>query len=228
LDEEADRTRAAEIAASWEENAGAWTAVVRAGAIPSRRAGTDAAILAAVRRSPGRRVLDVGCGEGWLVRALGERGVRSIGVDAVPALVERAREAGGGEFRVASYEEIAAGGLDVRADVVVANFALIGRESVEGLVRGVPRLLAPGGAFIVQTLHPLIATGDLPYADGWRAGSWAGFDASFSDPAPWYFRTMESWVRLLVESGFRLRELREPLHPATGRPASVVFVAEPG
>jgi hypothetical protein len=79
---------------------------------------------------------------------------------------------------------------------------------------------------VVQTLHPVVATGDAPYVDGWRAGSWAGFGAAFSDPAPWYFRTLASWVRLLDASGLRLRELREPVHPATGRPASAIFVAE--
>jgi hypothetical protein len=147
-------------------------------------------------------------------------------VDAVPALVERARHAGGGDFRVASYEAIAAGALELVVDVAVANFALIGRESVDALVRRVPALLAPGGALVVQTLHPLIAVGDGPYRDGWRPGSWAGFGAEFSDPAPWYFRTTESWVRLLAESGLRLRALHEPLHPATHRPASVIFVAE--
>ena len=58
-------------------------------------------------------VLDIGCGEGWLVRALAERGIRAIGVDVVPSLIERATQAGGGEFRVASYEMIAAGALDL-------------------------------------------------------------------------------------------------------------------
>jgi hypothetical protein len=79
---------------------------------------------------------------------------------------------------------------------------------------------------VIQTLHPVIAAGESPYADGWRQGSWTGFSDDFSDPAPWYFRTMESWVRLLRDSGFVLRELREPVHPISGKPASVIFVAE--
>jgi hypothetical protein len=90
----------------------------------------------------------------------------------------------------------------------------------------VPSLLDVGGALIVQTVHPIIAGGDLPYVDGWRTGSWAGFSDDFADPAPWYFRTLESWVKLFVDSGFRLREMREPLHPTTQKPASALFVAE--
>jgi hypothetical protein len=38
---------------------------------------------------------------------------------------------------------------------------------------------------------------------------------------------METWERLLVDSGFRVVETREPLHPQTGKPASVIFIAAP-
>jgi SAM-dependent methyltransferase len=42
----------------------------------------------------GRRILDVGCGEGHLLRALLRAGYRAEGVDLNPALVERARHGG--------------------------------------------------------------------------------------------------------------------------------------
>jgi len=149
-----------------------------------------------------------------------------IGVDVVPSLIEQAQKAGGGDFRVASYESIAAGELEIKVDVAVANFSLIGKDSVENLINRVPDLLLPGGSFIVQTLHPLVARGDLPYEDGWRTGSWAGFSEDFSDPAPWYFRTVESWKKVITGSGLRLTDTREPVHPATSKPASIIFTAE--
>jgi hypothetical protein len=79
----------------------------------------------------------------------------------------------------------------------------------------------------VQTLHPVAAGGDLPYRDGWRRGSWSGCGPGFIDPAPWYFRTLESWAVLFADNGFRLRETREPVHPETGSPASLIFIGEP-
>ena len=78
----------------------------------------------------------------------------------------------------------------------------------------------------MQTLHPTLACGDLPYRDGWRLGSWSGFNDDFIDPAPWYFRTLSSWIELFIESGFKLLEMREPIHPLTQKPASVIFIAE--
>jgi 2-polyprenyl-3-methyl-5-hydroxy-6-metoxy-1,4-benzoquinol methylase len=152
--------------------------------------------------------------------------VRVTGVDAIPELVEQARAAGGAEYLVATYNDIIGGALAFPADVVVINFALIGKESVDALIRHVPRLLEPRGALVIQTLHPHIAGTEQPYADGWRDGSWAGFSCNFTDPPPWYFRTLESWVRLIASSGLHLVELREPVHPTTRKPASVIFVAE--
>lgn len=209
---------------SWTKNTAPWTNAVRGGEIESRKLVTDQAIVAAVRSRRPRSGIDIGCGEGWLVRALD--GVDMIGVDVVPGLVETAKDAGGGDFRVMSYEEIAAGALDASVDVAICNFSMIGKESVEGLLRAAPSLLTSNGALIVQTLHPHLACGDAPYKDGWREGSWSGFSADFTDAPPWYFRTLETWVRLFSESGLRLVEMREPVHPVTGKPVSVILIGE--
>ncbi|MFL5497035.1 MAG: class I SAM-dependent methyltransferase [Gemmatimonadaceae bacterium] len=214
-----------EIIDSWRKNASPWTAAVRESQIGSRVLVTNQAIVDAVLSRAPRTVLDIGCGEGWLCRALEEHGIATIGVDVVPALVDQARRAGRGDYRAASYEQIAAGDLTVKVDAAVANFSLIGKESVEGIVQRAPALLEPCGSLIIQTLHPVTACGDAPYEDGWRDGSWAGFSDDFSDPAPWYFRTIPSWEELLTSNGFRILEKREPLHPNTGKPASLILIA---
>lgn len=214
------------ILESWHRNALPWTSAVRSGEIRSRRLVTDRAVVEAVLgRSPGS-VLDIGCGEGWLARALVAESVRVTGVDVVPELIKQARSAGGGEFHVASYEEIAAGALKAPVDVVVCNFSLLGKESVEGIFGAVPGMLNSNGSFIVQTMHPIAACGELPYQDGWREGSWDGFSPDFVDPPPWYFRTLETWTNMFLKSGMVLIETREPIHPDTQQPASVIFIAE--
>lgn len=65
---------------------------------------------------------------------------------------------------------------------------------------------------------------DVGCGEGWREGSWAGFSADFADAPPWYFGTLESWVALFRENGLRLLEIREPVHPRTGKPLSVILV----
>lgn len=216
----------AKIVESWKSNALPWTVAVREAQIESRKLVTNQAVIDAICNRQPRSVLDLGCGEGWLARELTAKAIQVVGTDVVPTLIEEARRTGGGDFRVLSYEEIAAGKLKVSVDLAVSNFALIGKESVDGLFKAIPSLLNPGGSFIVQTLHPVMTCGNLPYEDGWREGSWAGFSADFSNPAPWYFRTLESWKKLFAENGFRLDEIREPLHPKTQKPASVIFIGK--
>lgn len=213
------------IVDSWARNSAPWVAAVRGRDIASRALVTDAAIVDAVRSCAPRTGVDLGCGEGWLIRALPE--VSMVGVDAIAGLVDAARVAsGGGDFRVMSYEEVAAGKLQLAADVAVCNFSLIGEDATAGLLRAAPTYLRPGGTLIVQTVHPVMACGDAPYADGWREGSWAGFSTDFTDPPPWYFRTLASWVSLFLDSGLRITSLREPVHPETGKPVSLILMGQ--
>ncbi|MDD5580291.1 MAG: methyltransferase domain-containing protein [Methylobacter sp.] len=216
----------AKIISSWRKNAIPWTVTVREGQIESRKLITDQAIVNAVLSRSPHSVLDMGCGEGWLARELAAREIKVAGIDVVPDLIEQARMGGGGDFQVLSHEELADGKLKVRVDLIVCNFALFGKQSVDGLFKVMPSLLNAQGSLIIQTLHPLMACGNFPYLDGWRTGSWAGFSADFTDPAPWYFRTLESWVKLFLNNGFRLLDMREPVYPLTRQPASVIFIAE--
>lgn len=217
----------AKIVQSWTKNAAPWTQAVRENQIESRTLVTNQAVIEAVVGQQPRTVLDIGCGEGWLARALSERGIQVTGVDVVPDLIEQARRAGGGDYRVASYEDMAAGVLEAPVDLAVANFSLLGKESVEHLIEATPRLLNPGGSLVIQTLHPVMMSidGTHPYEDGWRSGSWSGFSGRFTDPAPWYFRTIGSWVRLLTRSNLHVLELREPIHPVSHAPASLILIA---
>lgn len=214
------------IVEAWHANAAPWTRAVREQAIASRRLVTDRAILDAVLARRPRSVIDLGCGEGWLVRALSGQGIDVLGIDAVPALVDAAHAAGGGRFLAMDYADVANGALRERADAAVCNFSLLGGESVDALLRAMPALLAPGGALLVQTLHPPTACGDAPYVDGWRDGSWAGCGEGFGQAAPWYFRTLAGWLDALAQADLQLVRMVEPLHPLTGKPASMILVAE--
>ncbi len=98
---------------------------------------------------------------------------------------------------------------------------------VELLLLALPNYLLENGRIIIQTLHPLIACGDAAYEEGWRDGNWNGFSAAFKEPHPWYFRTMAAWVSLFTASGLILDQMQEPMHPETGKPASVIFELVP-
>src|SRR5687768_13531725 len=127
------RSNDAHVIASWQKNAVAWTAAVRENQIESRSLVTNQAIVDAVLSRSPSTALDIGCGEGWLVRALSSHGIDATGIDVVPALIEQAKQAGGGTFRVASYDQLVDDEPATKVDIAVANFSLIGEEPVERL-----------------------------------------------------------------------------------------------
>lgn len=188
-------------------------------------------------------VLDLGCGEGWLCRELAQRGMRVTGADAVPALIEQARQLNENyvtpiEYTVLSYEQVAEGKLASTYDVVICNFSLLGQKSVEQLFSMIHTLLNPGGVFIIQTLHPhslkindsmsdswkqASQPKDSQQKDSWQRETWKTFDEPFATPSPWFFRTREQWSLLFQSSKLTMLDVIEPRHPNTDQLMSLIL-----
>lgn len=220
------------IVECWHKNVSPWTRAVRDGEIASRELLTNQAIIDAVLASKPTTVLDLGCGEGWLTRALAQRGILAVGVDAVAELIHAARlykQPNDNSidppptYQHLSYEQIIAGALSDKFDTVTCNFSLLGKESVEGLFVTFRRLLSRKGQIVIQTPHPL-SNAQLPYQSGWRSGSWAGFSDAFTDPAPWYFRTLEDWRALFDQNQLTITQEISPTLEGE-KPSSIIFIA---
>ncbi|MBL0334904.1 MAG: methyltransferase domain-containing protein [Chitinophagaceae bacterium] len=213
------------IISSWHSNAAAWIDIISRQGIASRTLATNKAIIDAVIEQHPKTVLDLGCGEGWLCRELAKRGVQVTGTDISPELIRKAGETTDGKFFVASYEDISAGHFvfENRFDVIVINFALLGKESVENLLSKLPSLLLPGGVLLIQTLHPIVRIAMGDYTTGWKEGSWDGLGEQFVQPYQWYFRTLEDWLDLLVKSGFSAVQHTTVSHPETAVPLSLIL-----
>lgn len=219
--------RSKSLAGSWDKNAGNWTKAVREGQIPSRRAGTDDAIVAAICDRKPARLLDVGCGEGWLIRRVVKAlSCQAVGIDGSASLIEDARSSDPkGDYRVLGYAALIAGteSLGDPFDAIVFNYAILD-EDATGLLSAVKPLLEPGGCVIIQTLHPHTQVG--PYRDGWRTEDFSAFENPDWQPMPWYFRTLESWHAALRDSGLVLTGLAEPVAEDGEQPLSLILTCE--
>lgn len=211
---------------SWFQNAKPWISAVRNNEIESRFLITNKAIKDTVLEKSPIKVLDIGCGEGWLARELNKVGIDVYGIDIVPQLVDEANKQGNGKFQVLSYEDLSQETIKEKYDVAVCNFSLLGNESVAKIFQSISSLLNENGYFIVQTIHPISGCGDEEYIDGWRKGTWKGFSDSFTNPPPWYFRTLKTWKDLFLNNGFSICEIIEPLNPKTKTFASIIFVGK--
>ncbi len=211
---------------SWVINAFPWINAIREKQIESRQFFTNKAIIQAILKRSPKRILDVGCGEGWLSHELKDSCLKYVGFDAVETLVKEACKSSFGEFFVATYDDFQEKIQTMSFDTAVCNFSLFGNESVVKLFRNLKFVLSKNGFLIVQTLNPSQAAENFSYSDGWKQGSWDGFSKSFSKPAPWYFRTKESWSSLFEETGYDIIDMIEPTNPKTKKPASIIIVSQ--
>jgi 2-polyprenyl-3-methyl-5-hydroxy-6-metoxy-1,4-benzoquinol methylase len=209
---------------SWRKNASPWIKTIKDEQIESRRLVTNQAIIDTLCTLPQCRILDIGCGEGWLIRELSSRGYFVTGIDATAELIEKAKALKSAQYHVLTYEGLSPSTLSERYDAAVCNFSLLGKDSVIHVFNTLPQILNEGGYFVIQTLHPCFSGGDAPYTDGWREGSWEGFSNDFIDPAPWYFRTLATWTQLFIANGFEIKRMLEPVNPKTGKVASLIIV----
>jgi ubiquinone/menaquinone biosynthesis C-methylase UbiE len=124
----------------------------------SRDLGTQShleALLATVGPVEGMRVIDIGCGEGQLTRALANLGANVTGYDPFIAETEPAQH-GAGSFRLARASADAIPEPDHAADLVVFVFSLhhVPGPKLQGALSEARRLLAPSGRLYVAEPLP--------------------------------------------------------------------------
>jgi hypothetical protein len=108
------------------------------------------ALLATVGPVDGLRILDIGCGEGGLTRALAKRGARVTGYDPFIAETELT-EHGSGSYRLSRAAADAIPEPDHEADLVLFVFSLhhVPAEKLKGALTEVRRLLRRSGRLYV-------------------------------------------------------------------------------
>ena len=137
------------------------------------------------------KILDVGCGAGFFLRALGGRGWERWGVE-ISSEAARAAASFVPEDHVVTGTLEEAGFADATFDVVCFWSSLEHTNAPQKNLREARRILRPGGTVIVQ----------VPNASSYQArlfkGDWFALDA----PRHRYHFTPDSLRRILVGAGF--------------------------
>jgi SAM-dependent methyltransferase len=172
----------------------------------------------------GRRTLELGCGEGRVVRDLTTRGHRVVGLDASPTLLGHAREADpSGRYVLADAARVPF--ADDAIDLVVAYNSLMDIEHMEAAVREAARVLETTGRLCVCVTHPVNDAGVFASREPDAAfvidGSYLDkrvFEGRFERDGleitfhGWTY-PLEAYGRALEDAGFVIEAVREP--PAT-------------
>jgi ubiquinone/menaquinone biosynthesis C-methylase UbiE len=139
-------------------NPGRYEIIGEIGFLGRRRAAYDTLVRAG-GAMPGERVLDVGCGTGYLTRrmalAVGPTG-SVAGVDPSAPMVEHARRVSPSncEFHIASAEALPY--ADAAFDVAVSSLALhhIPRDQRATAMNELARVVRPGGRVLIAEFQP--------------------------------------------------------------------------
>ena len=171
--------------------------------------------------TPGRRTVEVGCGEGRVTRDLAARGHRVISVDGSPTLLRHARQADpSGHYLLADASALPL--ADRSVDLVVAYNTLMDFDDMPGAVEEVARVLEPGATFCICITHPVFETGgfeddtnDAPYVLRAEYFGRTTFEATIvRSGVTMRFRgwshSLESYFLALSSAGFVVDSLREP------------------
>lgn len=172
----------------------------------------------------GKRVLDLGCGYGWHCLYAVEQGAAEVvGIDISERMIAEARRRNPHPRIV--YRQCAAEDFEAPAgsfDVVLSSLAFHYLESFDDVCRRVHQWLAPGGAFVFSTEHPVFtAEGSQEWVrdpEG-RPQHWPVdryFDPGrreavfLGERVVKYHRTLTDYLRGLLRNGFEITDLSEP------------------
>jgi SAM-dependent methyltransferase len=219
----------------WDRNAAAWHRLL-GGNDPHRKEILDPIILQVIGDISGKRVLDAGCGEGYLCRKLAQLGATVTGIELSREMLS---------FALAQQQKTPLnityhhGNItsipflpEFSFDVIVTNNVIQDVEDYQGAFREFTRLLQPEGMYLHIANHPCFMTPGW----GWemdkngRRLHWKVDDYFKRGPitTPWlpehnmeptiyWHRTLGDIVNSLITCGFRISKLIESEPPVSWR-----------
>ncbi|MEW2115353.1 class I SAM-dependent methyltransferase [Streptomyces sp. NPDC005474] len=174
----------------------------------------------------GQRILDLGCGEGLITRALAMRGGSVVGIDPSSRMIDHARATEQTGATGARYAVDDGGSLDTVAtssvEWVTAGLSLNNVPDLAAAIRAVRRVLVPAGHLIFTVPHPCFETPHARWTVGadeppgrvvgnyFAEGFWRSANPDGARRAGNQHRMLSTYVTSLVEHEFAIESVAEP------------------
>ncbi|MDQ2903095.1 MAG: methyltransferase domain-containing protein [Chloroflexota bacterium] len=174
------------------------------------------AIFALLGDVRGKRVLDAGCGQGYLARLLARKGALVTGIEPARTLYQYADGRERTEKLGIAYIQADLSSPNALAsvfDYVVANMVLMDIPDHQAAMHHCIAALKPGGGLIFSILHPCF---DEPESE-WGTKGCVEVREYFKEYAVpqksfgyFFHRTLSSYVNLVIREQCTIREIIEP------------------
>lgn len=221
------------VGKAWDSGASKWWGRYDEFGDTNRRYIIDPAMRRILGPVEAIRILDAGCGNGYLCRLLARQGARMVGVDVSKAAIRMAEAAEsnapqGITYHVGSLCDLSMFENDT-FDAIVSNIVLDDLQDLNAAIAELARVLKPGGKFIFSILHPCFSS---PPVHGWvkvpldsdRAEDWRYWKVDryyeqnietwqWGDLPPLYsfHRPLSIYMQTLIENDFILTDFEEPV-----------------
>eukprot|EP01120_Amphizonella_sp_Union-15-10_P015603 TRINITY_DN8065_c0_g1_i1.p1 TRINITY_DN8065_c0_g1~~TRINITY_DN8065_c0_g1_i1.p1 ORF type:complete len:251 (+),score=49.10 TRINITY_DN8065_c0_g1_i1:51-803(+) len=249
MDEGHKKERAEEIddiKSLWDTLANAWNVWIGNEGDWTRKNSTDRFVWQYAGELKGKKVLDAGCGNGYLSIQLAQKGAEHvIGVDISPNMIAIAKEKildknAPIEFRVDSTTELVTI-QDESIDLIISNFSLMDSPHPDLIIKSFHRVLKTGGKIILIFLHPCFsAPGGVIKEQNKRSYVWdRSYFQNFSFSCSWathvfpthfleFHRPLSFYWKLFKAVGLKVLDFEEPGFPSSPFeiPLSVLFYLE--
>lgn len=210
-----------EIRTFWDRVAEDWNQHVGSNGDANRILNSDPVLWAMAGDVKGLRVLDAGCGTGYLAAQFAAKGAAVTGVDLSERMIQIAHSQYAGiDFRIDSLSELRSL-ADAQFDLIVSNYVLMDLPDLDSALTNFARVLRPGGAAIVVFSHPCFPQGRATQ-DGARVTynwefsyfqqckrvdpPWGRFTSEFI----WFHRPLSDYWKAFRRAGFRVADFDEP------------------
>ncbi|MER2008520.1 MAG: class I SAM-dependent methyltransferase [Psychrobacillus sp.] len=170
-----------------------------------------------------KKVLDAGCGEGYLSRLMEKAGAAVTAIDYSSKMIEIAKSRTTSELNI-EFKQSNCENLhfimEGTYDVVVSNMVIQDLEGYQQAFNEIYRVLREGGIFIFSILHPCFQTPESGWEKGddgkklyWKVDNYfyeGAYEQRGMDQVIFYHRTLTSYVKAICEAGFLIEEIVEP------------------
>lgn len=173
-----------------------------------------------------KKILDVGCGDGQIARALAQQGSEVLGIDPTQLHIDIANErAGGPTYLLGGATKLPAENESM--DAVIACLVFEHIDEMDAAVAEVARVLRPGGQFSFFLNHPLLQTPGSGWIDDhiidppeqyWRIGPYLVEAESIEEVELNVFirfihRPLSRYINALISNGLMIERMVEPSPP---------------
>lgn len=220
----------------WNDQAEFWAHNLREGMDVFRDLYSLPAFLQFIGDIRGKKVLDVGCGEGYNTRFFAQQGADVVGVDFSNEMIQLAQEKEkqrplGIRYCRASWTDLSL--FKKEFDIVLSTMALMDGPGYEEALREFHRVLKPGGDLFFSIIHPCFLppgyskltdeqgktthrvinnySKEGPWEFSWHLSKNADKSDARQVTATSYHRTLSTYINRLLKEGYVLKEIQEPL-----------------